>query len=607
MMKLRGYQTRIVAECIARNAIVVLPTGAGKTLIAAEVIRRLEGRKLFLVPTIMLVEQQAAAVRSWAPRCEVGEYFGGERLPSRFDLLISTPKAFEIAQARDESLAWGRFSLVVFDEVHHVLKDHPYRKLAVKLRRDANPPRVLGLTASLSYAIGDAKVEASVRKLCDELQVQHLARATSAELRGDGYHAGERAADVRTSATRSCPSSSSGVSAVETRKPHLMLSSFWARVDGKTATAFSLALVRCIALMEAAVPGFESPLRTRSLRDWGAVAHRSDDPAARQLEHWYDALKALVVSWEEADDLAVTLLRMSGADVLSVELWPASVRAQVAQFVDGLPRSFPRFEELKEVLVERLEVRGDSFRGIVFVEQRVMAHVLDYVIRCDPALGPRLQPVFIYATSSPATASLSVSKQQAADRLAAFAQGESRLLIATAVAEEGMDVPKANASICFDYVQHAVQMVQRRGRARQDGSDFIVLSERHDRPVSVLAQAEQRQHDIIQNFQPTLTRGPADEAAAQQAQASRERGASAVLARTATTLETLGLYCKKTKVVLAETFDTNAHSKPPPFRCTLVYESVLRTVTARGEAATKKAAKLAAATSLIALLAAEVS
>ena len=64
-MQLRPYQTRIVTDALAGNTIVILPTGAGKTLIAAELISKLGAPCLFLVPMCLLVEQQAQAVRDW--------------------------------------------------------------------------------------------------------------------------------------------------------------------------------------------------------------------------------------------------------------------------------------------------------------------------------------------------------------------------------------------------------------------------------------------------------------------------------------------------------------------------------------------------------------
>ena len=85
-MKLRAYQKRIVEAVKFANSVVVLPTGAGKTLIAAESMLGESRMTLFLVPTILLVEQQAREIRSWIESSSsssrvVAEYFGGTAFP----------------------------------------------------------------------------------------------------------------------------------------------------------------------------------------------------------------------------------------------------------------------------------------------------------------------------------------------------------------------------------------------------------------------------------------------------------------------------------------------------------------------------------------------
>ena len=129
-MLLRDYQKRIVNEVSNNNSIVVLPTGAGKTLISIEVIKAslnnssfnplLPQKVIFFVPTVMLVEQQDKAIRANIPNMTVIEFYGGQKIPDIFNIIVATPKAFQITQKDRADLHWRNFSLVVFDEVNDI-------------------------------------------------------------------------------------------------------------------------------------------------------------------------------------------------------------------------------------------------------------------------------------------------------------------------------------------------------------------------------------------------------------------------------------------------------------------------------------------------------
>ncbi|CBJ26151.1 DEAD box helicase [Ectocarpus siliculosus] len=732
---LRGYQSRIANKCLHDNTIVVLPTGSGKTLLAAEVIKRLGPPALFLVPTCLLVDQQAEALGSWTG-LSVAKYRGGAGLPpSTFKILVSTPQAFRTAQQNGIGhLQWSAFRVVIFDEVHHVLKDHPYRKLALSLRRSsltpppaaaaaAGPsshPRVVGLTASYSYAVGDAKTKASLTRMCHELRITTTETATRQELEASGYHATGAAAEVLLgprpdSAGTTDDAAPAGVVPEADRKPHEMGTTFFRREAKGTSTAFTRLLMACVRGMEeataaaaaaaaeaaqAAAPSsqprqtllFASPMPPSgdlAPREWGAYTHKLALKAAgggggggggakiletaagrgirggggfpgksvtkrctrcgidanagqprrssarptlhlllAELEHWYEAVKVLVVSWEEREDDAATILDMFGCTgspsdrAASEAVWPGDVRQKISAFWEAVPGTFPRYEKLKNVLLDKYDHHGGDgsssgggggggkkgFRGIVFVVQRVTTHVLAHAIAADPRMAPRFSAACLYASSSPATASLSVTKAQAQASIEAFRSGSVNLLLATVVAEEGMDVPKANCVVRYDAMVHAVSMVQGRGRAREEDSSFVVLSERPDRTTADLEAVERQQQRLVRGFRPPAAgsaAAAAGDAALVVAQRARERGACEALLGAAAAqggggggaLSAINFFAQKTKAALEDGWSKGAGGQ---WVCTLSYESPLRELHATGTAPGKKAAKKLAAAKLLA-------
>lgn len=452
---LRAYQKRIVDESITDNTLVVLPTGAGKTLIAGEIIRRTGVPALFLVPTVLLVSQQRQALAEWTGM-NVEPYCGAMALPRSFDILVSTPKAFELAQTKpaNKHFQWGALRTVVFDEVHHVLKNHPYRMLALSLRSSPSKPYVMGLTASYTYAVGESKVKKQLTTLCKELLIKNLQTADDDELRASGYHAlgtkSERPA-AAIAADDECPP---GVVPRDERKPHLMLKMFINRIVKKTGTTFAQALMATVLEMEKEAARLDSGFKPLvmeggSVKSWGSAANKRAVVAARrrgsgnlpaifqQLENWYESLRLLIVSWEESDFLSVLLLRMTLCDSETAkDMWSHSVQSTMGRFWKAAPTDFRRLNNLRETLLAKFHEKN-PFRGILFVQQRITTHILEHFVANDQQLSLQFSTACIYASSTPATPSFRVTKAQAQERLSDFAAGKVNLLITTVVAEEG--------------------------------------------------------------------------------------------------------------------------------------------------------------------------
>ncbi|MBO8181617.1 MAG: DEAD/DEAH box helicase [Archaeoglobus sp.] len=134
--ELRDYQEEAVARwMVDRRGVIVLPTGAGKTYVAMEVIRELNVSTLVVVPTLDLVDQW---IEKLAVFGEVAEFSGRSK-----EIKAITVSTYDSAYMNAEKLG-NRFMLIVFDEVHH-LPSESYSSIA---EMSAAPYR-LGLTATM--------------------------------------------------------------------------------------------------------------------------------------------------------------------------------------------------------------------------------------------------------------------------------------------------------------------------------------------------------------------------------------------------------------------------------------------------------------------------
>lgn len=58
-----------------------------------------------------------------------------------------------------------------------------------------------------------------------------------------------------------------------------------------------------------------------------------------------------------------------------------------------------------------------------------------------------------------------------------FKNGSFNVLVGTSVIEEGVDIPKCNLVVMFDFPQNYRAYVQSRGRGRAEGAKYIMLVE----------------------------------------------------------------------------------------------------------------------------------
>jgi superfamily II DNA or RNA helicase len=139
-LKPRVYQSEAIVSWLRHDGrgVVVLPTGAGKTVVALMAIERLAVRTLVVVPTIELLTQWRAAIieRLGLPEERVGIVGGGQRQIG--DITVIT---FDSAAMPTRRL--DGFGLLIVDEAHHLPAAH-YRQIVKKV----GAPYRLGLSAT---------------------------------------------------------------------------------------------------------------------------------------------------------------------------------------------------------------------------------------------------------------------------------------------------------------------------------------------------------------------------------------------------------------------------------------------------------------------------
>ncbi|MDM7858604.1 DEAD/DEAH box helicase [Thiopseudomonas acetoxidans] len=153
---LRPYQQEAVDATLKHfrtsdeSAVIVLPTGAGKSLVIAE-LARLARRKILVVTHVKeLVEQNHAKYQSYG--VEGGIFSAGlNRKDSHHQVTFASVQsvAANLDQFHDE------YSLMIIDECHRVSgeEDSQYQRIIQQLRQQNTGLKVLGLTAT-PYRLG---------------------------------------------------------------------------------------------------------------------------------------------------------------------------------------------------------------------------------------------------------------------------------------------------------------------------------------------------------------------------------------------------------------------------------------------------------------------
>ncbi|XP_064484373.1 endoribonuclease Dicer-like isoform X2 [Ornithodoros turicata] len=417
-------------------------------------------RTFFLVPSVPLAVQQKDAIQRHTS-LRIGSYIGAMGIDnwdkdhwqkefSDKHVLVMTADIFKIIITHG-FLPFARVNLIVVDECHKAVKKHTYREIfrCLDVVDPEDHPKVLGLTASV---ISDQTKEHNVLPKIKDLEKSLYCRVMTATDQEVMSKYGTKPQEILVLYKRHNFTLDLGSVSMEKYAPgedQLQkrmneLSNMWAELGpwcGRLACKLFIEevkgeLERSEPESRAEVAEYLSRLRTLYSKLEGSIEPHIDDETE--------------------------LLRYASPKLLKL--------LQILSYFR--PRSQGGGAS---------QVPQEELCGIIFVEQRRTAQVLTKWLS-EVAEGlPEyafLRPQFMVGHGGSLTkglqeAGMTFSKQYKV--LKGFRSHKYNLLVATAVVEEGMDVPRCNLVVRFDRCNNFRSYIQSKGRARARRSFFVLM------------------------------------------------------------------------------------------------------------------------------------
>ncbi len=513
----RPYQHAIAKAALLQNTLVTLPTGFGKTLIAATVAHNFlnafpQKRVVFMAPSRPLVAQQIAACCDAVGRRAQDDaiLLTGETQPSSRAaiwrdspqrLVFCTPQTFE-NDLRGGLADPTSVSCVVMDEAHHASSSgYAYAHIVRLLEEGGASYRLLGLSATAGTDL--PQVQRVVRAL--RIERIEVRRETDCELEPYSHAREVRIVRAPPPARRGGATARSALMAYAEEAVGRLVSA-GALARPRDLAHVGLAPLRAahteVARIDLRAAGLSCMLGSSRPAGGGASA----GSLSRELS-FIEATCRLADAVERATaapELAAEATRALAAGVPreAVDLARALVGADEATAREWL-RVAPKVALLRRILCGHFASHSDS-RAIVFVSRRDTVAAICALLRASeqvratPFVGQsRYAGDVADATEHSALERMDQQAQQRA--LAAFRGGAFNTLVATSVAEEGLDIGLVDLIVCFDPVSSPIRLVQRFGRTgrRRDGSCVLLLTAEQERGFKETKRTAERLADAL--------------------------------------------------------------------------------------------------------------
>jgi len=464
----RKYQLDIAKEATKGSLMVVLPTGLGKTTVALLVLvnRLATGKILFLAPTRPLVEQHSAFLKNVLDIDEshiqtfTGSILAEKRgkLWDEAQIIVSTPQIIE-NDLLSNRITLRDVALLIFDECHRAVGNYSYVYIAEKYAEQAKEPLVLGMTAS------PGSEKEKIQEICTSLGVERVESRTEYDhdvapfifKKGFEWRGIEVPAEIKKQ-KRVLDE------VLAERIEELRTLGFIRKKKGKDISKTEILALRQMIVAQLATQKHADLYKALSLQAEVLKIKHAIDLIETQgvfaVKRYFDRLRTEAFS-KEGSKAAKRLLK----DDKFVEAMNA---------IASYEGEHPKLSALIEILQQEIRENPQT-RIIVFTNYRDTAEMIVSALRDVKADKDGIRAVkFIGQASKEADKGLKQKEQ--VEIINQFKEGVYNVLVATSVAEEGLDIPATDLVLFYEPIPSAIRSIQRKGRtARRKVGKVIVL------------------------------------------------------------------------------------------------------------------------------------
>lgn len=504
-MPTRGYQKTAVEMALFNNAMIVLPTGFGKTFIAAVVMYNFhrwypQGKILFVAPTRPLVAQQVQECKkiSGIPSSDCVLLTGTISTEKRSvhwrqkRVFFATPQVIE-NDLDNNLLPAKEVRCIVIDEAHRAQGNYAYVNIIKHLHENnKNGFRVLALSATpgsdiqkvqqvmLNLFVSEVmfRSEASIDLM--QFRNEKSSKAWTVELIGKHKEFVDRMIDMTKPIYK------------ELYRAGLTYNGD--QID-KVARYTIIKAIQTAGHNEARRSG-TTPGRLKFLCS-----------AAMSLSHNFELLtlygiRVFYSSVMRTLNEPRSPLRTAMAGKVEFDVMLNDIRAIFGDFVEPDPsvtpsidllQGHPKLKVLKDLLIKHFDANEGKTetRAIVFTKYRESVFDIVQTLR---VFDPKLRAAaFVGQNSTQKTTGMKQREQ--IQLISDFKEGKYNVMIATCVAEEGLDIGEVDLIVCYDTSSSPISTTQRRGRTgrKRSGDVQTLLTKGYEEKRLRKAGAAKRQ------------------------------------------------------------------------------------------------------------------